>query len=247
MFAGSRVRGCAGSRGNLFTTHEFTNSGICNMNIILLGPPGAGKGTQAKVLSQRLNVPHISTGDLLRQNVSTGTDLGKSAQEFMNKGMLVPDELVTRMLVERFKVPGCEKGFILDGYPRTLNQAKSLDTILSDRKTGIDLVVYLDASEEVIIQRITGRLVCRACGENFHRINMPPKINMECDKCGGQLYQRSDDKEETIRQRLEVYRKEVSSLIEYYQAEGKLKRVSADDDAELVLNKIIEMAQDTAR
>ncbi len=217
------------------------------MNIVLLGPPGAGKGTQAKVLAQKLNLPHISTGDLLRQNVSSGTELGKKAKDFMNKGMLVPDELVNQMLIERFKVPGCEGGFILDGYPRNLSQAKSLDGILQDRHTAIDLVVYLDASDAVIVQRISGRLVCGACGENFHMTNMPPKTPMVCDKCGGKLFQRSDDTAATVTQRLAVYKNEVASLIEYYQSSGKLNRVSADGEAEEVLNKIIGMAQDLRR
>ncbi|MDD2702593.1 MAG: adenylate kinase [Candidatus Omnitrophica bacterium] len=217
------------------------------MNIILLGPPGAGKGTQAKVLAQRLNFPHISTGDLLRQNVSAGTELGKKAKDFMNKGMLVPDELVNQMLVERFKVPGCENGFILDGYPRNLSQAKALDAILKDRRTGIGLVVYLDASDSVIIQRISGRLVCSACGESFHITNMPPKIPMVCDKCKGKLYQRSDDTADTVKQRLAVYKNEVSSLIDYYQSGGILNRVSADGEAEEVLNTIVKMVQDLRR
>ncbi|MFA5362020.1 MAG: adenylate kinase [Candidatus Omnitrophota bacterium] len=217
------------------------------MNIVLLGPPGAGKGTQAKVLAQRLNLPHISTGDLLRQNVSSGTELGKKAKDFMNKGVLVPDDLVNQMLIARFKVPGSENGFILDGYPRNLSQAKSLDGILKDRHTEIGLVVYLDASDDVIIQRISGRLVCSACGESFHITNMPPKIPMVCDKCKGKLYQRSDDTVDTVKQRLAVYKNEVASLIDYYQSCEKLNRVSADGEAETVLDTIIKMVQDLPR
>jgi adenylate kinase len=217
------------------------------MNIVLLGPPGAGKGTQAKVLAQRLNLPHISTGDLLRHNVSSGTELGKKAKDFMDKGMLVPDELVNQMLIERFKVPGIEKGFILDGYPRNLSQAKSLDVILKDRQTEIGLVVYLDASDEVIIQRISGRLVCSACGDNYHITNMPPKVPMVCDKCKGKLYQRSDDTVDTVKQRLSVYKNEVSSLIDYYKSCEKLNRVSADGEADKVLNTVITMVQELRR
>jgi len=212
------------------------------MRIILLGPPGAGKGTQAKTLAERLNLPHISTGDILRQNVSGGTDLGKQAKSYMDKGALVPDNLVTRMLEKRIGEPGTKKGFILDGYPRNINQAKALDNMLTQKNIDIDFVVYLDTSEPVIIQRLTGRLVCKTCGANFHIKNMPPKIDMLCDKCGGNLYQRTDDKEETIKTRLEVYKKEVFSLIQYYEASRKLHRISADEEADIVLNKIVHLA-----
>lgn len=214
------------------------------MRIILLGPPGAGKGTQAKVLAARLNLPHISTGDLLRQNVSSDTPLGKEAKDFMLKGLLVPDELVKDMLVERFSRTDVARGFILDGYPRNLNQAETLDGILKEKKMPLDKVFYLDTSEPVIIQRLSGRLVCRNCGFNFHRQNMPPKKAGICDACAGQLYQRQDDKEVTIKKRLEVYRQEASPLIEYYTARQMLYRVQADEEAEIVLNKIIQLSQE---
>lgn len=215
------------------------------MRIILLGPPGAGKGTQAKTLAQRLKLAHISTGDILRQNVSEGTALGgKLARDFMNKGALVPDELVTRMLKSRLGQPDIEKGFILDGYPRNINQAKALDDMLKKINTAIDLVIYLDTSEPVIIQRLSGRLVCSACGANFHTENMPPKVNMACDTCGGKLYQRSDDRDETIKKRLQVYLKESSVLIQYYNDKHKLCRLSADGDKTIVLNRIIELAKE---
>jgi len=213
------------------------------MRIILLGPPGAGKGTQAKALSHRLNLPHISTGDLLRQNVSSGTELGKQAKDFMNKGILVPDDLVTRVLIQRIEQPDIKAGFILDGYPRNINQAKALDDMLSARDMGIEVVLYLDTSEAVIIQRLSGRLVCSLCGANFHIKNMPPKKDMICDNCGGRLYQRSDDKEETIKKRLEVYLEETSGLIRYYEARQKLYRISADEEAEIVLNNIIHLVE----
>jgi adenylate kinase len=213
------------------------------MNLILLGPPGAGKGTQAIRLAKALNIPHISTGDLLRENVKKATDLGKEAKNFMERGLLVPDELVARMLSERFDSSDAKNGFILDGYPRNINQAKTLDEMLSQRKMAVDAVVYLDSSEPVIIQRLSGRLVCAKCAANFHTTNMPPKVKGVCDICGGSLYQRTDDKEETIRKRLEVYRREVASLIDYYGKNGKLHRLSADEDAGLVLNKIIDLAR----
>jgi len=213
------------------------------MRIILLGPPGAGKGTQAKQLAKKLNLPHISTGDLLRHNVSSGTDLGKRAQDFMQKGLLVPDELVAQMLLQRIGQPDVKKGFILDGYPRNLNQAETLDEMLKNKDMFIDLAIYLDSSESVIIQRLSGRLVCSACGANFHIKNMPSKANMVCDYCGGKLFQRPDDQEETIKKRLEVYQKETSRLVRYYDSQKKLHRLSADEDAGVVLDKIIQITQ----
>jgi adenylate kinase len=213
------------------------------MIMVLLGPPGAGKGTQAKVLAQRLKLVHISTGDILRQNVAEATNLGKQAKDFMDKGMLVPDELVTHMLSERLKRPDVKNGCILDGYPRNLNQAKVLDNILKESTMAVDVVVYLDTSAQVIIQRLSGRLVCRSCGENFHAQNMPPKVANICDKCHGALYQRSDDNSETIKQRLTVYKNEVRELAKYYHQSGKLERVVADEDAGVVLDKILQLAR----
>jgi adenylate kinase len=214
------------------------------MRIVLLGPPGAGKGTQAKQLAKRLALPHISTGDILRQNVAGQTTLGKLAQDYMNKGLLVPDELVTKMLSDRFDQPDVKKGFILDGYPRNLNQAKVLDEILKQKNMKIDLVIDLDCSEVVIIQRLSGRLVCRKCGANFHKTNMPPKASGICDICGGQLYQRADDNVETIKKRLLVYRDEVSALIEHYQQHGLLKQVKADGQADLVLEEMLRLVSE---
>lgn len=211
--------------------------------IILLGPPGAGKGTQAKALAEKLQLPHISTGDILRQNVSQGSALGNQARDFMNKGGLVPDELVTQMLNQRINQSDTDRGFILDGYPRNINQAKALDNMLEKRKMEINAVIYLDTSEPVIIQRLSGRLVCAVCGANFHIKNMPPRVNMTCDNCGGKLYQRNDDKNETIKKRLQVYLEESSPLIQYYSDKQKLYRLSADEDKEVVLNKIIDLAK----
>jgi adenylate kinase len=208
------------------------------MYLVLLGPPGAGKGTQAKRLAEKLNLAHISTGDILRQNVKDGSILGKQAKGIMDKGLLVPDDLVAAMLDERFNNPDIRKGFILDGYPRTLFQAKTLDEILSRKKLAVDLVVYLNTSDEVIIKRLTGRLVCSKCGANFHVVNMSPKIAGLCDNCQGSLYQRSDDNEVTVRKRLEVYKNEVASLIKYYNQQNKLHSLNADLDALDVLEQI---------
>jgi len=214
------------------------------MNIILLGPPGAGKGTQAKVLAENIKLPHVSTGDLLRQNVSEGSELGHQAQEFMNKGELVPDTLVTQMLLARINEFDTREGFILDGYPRNLTQAKALDEDLKKRNRSIDIVFYLDASEEVIIQRLSGRLVCSKCGRNFHITNMPPKVSMVCDKCGSPLYHRSDDNEATIKNRLEVNREESRPLIQYYQKKKKLRSILADKDPQVVLQEMVRLIDD---
>lgn len=212
------------------------------MYLVLLGPPGAGKGTQAKRLAERLDLAHISTGDILRQNVKAGTDLGKQAKGIMDKGLLVPDDLVAKMLDERFSNPDIKNGFILDGYPRTLSQAKTLDEILGNKKLAVDLVVYLNTSDAIIIKRLTGRLVCSKCGANFHVTNMPPKAKGLCDSCQSPLYQRSDDNEETVRRRLEVYKNEVASLIEYYTKAEKLHSLNADLDPGIVLEQIIELS-----
>ena len=212
------------------------------MYLVLLGPPGAGKGTQAKRLAERLALPHISTGDILRRNVKDGTGLGKQAKGIMDKGLLVPDDLVAKMLDERFNNPDIKKGFILDGYPRTLAQAGTLDEILSRKKLAVDLVVYLNTSDEIIIKRLTGRLVCSKCGANFHAVNMPPKVKGVCDSCQGSLYQRSDDNEMTVRKRLEVYKNEAASLIEYYNRAKKLHRLNADLDPAVVLEQIIALS-----
>lgn len=209
------------------------------MRIILLGAPGAGKGTQAKTLAGKLRLVHISTGDLLRENVSQGTDLGRQAKDFMNKGLLVPDDLVTEMIIKRIDNSDALGGFILDGYPRNIKQAISLDESLKIRNKTIDFVIDLAASEPVIIQRLSGRLVCSRCNGNYHIKNMPPKTTGICDSCGSPLYQRLDDKEETIRKRLEVYKKESAPLIQYYRTKQKLYQVCADDEPDVVIDNII--------
>ncbi len=211
------------------------------MKIILLGPPGAGKGTQATVLSREYKIPHISTGDILREAVKAELPLGLKARSYMEKGELVPDEIVTGIVVERLKKDDSRKGFILDGFPRTLQQAKDLEKALSKERAKIDAVLYFETSPKVAIERLSGRRVCTKCGFNFHVKNIPPKREGICDHCGGKLIQRPDDKEETVLHRLKVYEEQTKPLIEYYKAIGILRRVSGDLDVKSlfkVLSKI---------
>jgi len=210
------------------------------MKLILLGPPGAGKGTQSVVLAKKYAIPHISTGDILRESIKAGQPLGLQAKSYMDKGELVPDEVVTGIVAERLKQPDAKKGFILDGYPRTLKQALDLDSALISIRSGIDMVLYFETSEETAITRLTGRRVCRKCGFNYHIKNIPPQKEGICDKCGGELFQRPDDKEETVRNRLKVYAAQTAPLIDHYAKTGKLKKVSGDanvDELFTVLSK----------
>ncbi len=198
------------------------------MRVILLGPPGAGKGTQAVSIAQQAGLPHISTGDMFRAALKQGTPLGLQAKGYMDKGELVPDDVVVAMVRERIVQPDCAGGFLLDGFPRTLPQAEKLDETLTAAGLGIDLVLNMVCSPDTIVGRLTGRRVCRACGAIFHVRNMPPKKDGVCDVCSGELYQRDDDQEATIMNRLDVYERSTSGLIEYYRSRGLLKDVNAD-------------------
>ena len=198
------------------------------MRLILLGPPGAGKGTQSVELSKRYGVPHISTGDILRESVKAGLPLGLRAKSYMDKGELVPDDVVIGIVRERLKSPDTKKGFILDGFPRTVKQAVGLDEALKDIHSGIDMVIYFETSSKVAIERLTGRRVCKNCGFNYHVKNMPPKKEGICDKCGSALYQRPDDNESTVANRLKVYEAETKPLVDYYAKQSILKKVSGD-------------------
>jgi len=211
------------------------------MNIVLLGGPGSGKGTQAVRLSKELKLVHMSTGDMLREAVKANSGLGIKAKNFMEKGQLVPDDLVINLIFERVNRPDALTGFILDGFPRNLAQAKSLDEILKTKNVGIDRAINLSASEKTIVQRLSGRRVCTKCGANFHIVNMPPKIDSICDNCGEKLYQRKDDNEETIKQRLAVYLKENAALLDYYKKQNKLIEVDANFPAEVVNQQIIDL------
>lgn len=196
-------------------------------NIVLLGPPGAGKGTQATLLTARYGIPHISTGDIFRTNLKEQTPLGKQAEEYMNKGLLVPDDLVCDLVEDRLTWDDCKEGFLLDGFPRTIVQAERFDAFLE--KQGIELTAVLDmeAPEELLIPRISGRRVCKNCGKVYHVVNMPTKVEGVCDVCGGEVYQRKDDAEETVHARLAVYEEQTRPLTEYYRRTDRLITIDA--------------------
>jgi adenylate kinase len=208
------------------------------MNIILIGPPGAGKGTQATRMIDRLQVPQISTGDMFRAAVKEGTPMGKKAKEYMDKGALVPDDVVIGVVKERFQKPDCKKGFILDGFPRTLEQAKALDGLLKDLGTKLDHVVVIEVPDDYLVKRLTGRRTCKGCNYMHHIEFDPPKKAGVCDKCGSELYQRDDDKEETIRQRLTNYHSQTSPLIDYYGKQNIVRKINGTLSMEKVQDEI---------
>ena len=201
------------------------------MKLVFLGPPGAGKGTQASMVCQRFAIPHISTGDMLRAAIANGTETGMKAKVFMDRGQLVPDEVLIEMVRERLNEKDCEKGFLLDGFPRTVDQAEALEGIAAP-----DVVVDVDVADEKLLDRLTGRRVCEKCGESFHVAKIgDAKV---CSHCGGTLIQRDDDKPETIKNRLDVYEKNTSPLVEYYRGQNILKVVDGDRDADVVYNEV---------
>lgn len=208
------------------------------MKLILLGAPGAGKGTQAKLLCEKYNIPQISTGDILRQAVKDETALGREAKEYMEKGLLVPDGIILGIVKERLAQADCENGYILDGFPRTLVQAKALQEGLKARGEDIDWAVSLEVDHEKIISRLCGRRVCSDCGQGYHIVFQPPQSDNRCDKCSGELYQRKDDKEETIRERLRQYQDQTSPLIDYYQQLNKLKSINGSGEIEEIFDRI---------
>lgn len=202
--------------------------------VIFLGPPGAGKGTQAKLVASRFNVPHLSTGDMLRDNVSRGTELGLLAKPVMERGELVSDALVLRMVEERIARPDCRNGFVFDGFPRTVAQAEALDGILAKQGIGAPAVIYFNVAEDVLMRRLTGRRTCKACGEIYNIYDRPPKVEGRCDADGGDLVQRADDKPEVIRERLAAYDRQTKTLVDYYRSQGVLHEVDGAASMEAV-------------
>jgi adenylate kinase len=205
------------------------------MKIILLGPPGAGKGTQAQFIQNKFKIPQISTGDILRENVKKNTPLGLKAKYYMDKGELVPDDIMIELIKNRLGSSDCSNGYILDGFPRTVSQAEALDKAIED---GIDAVIFFDVKDETLIERLTLRRVCPNCGAVYHLKYAPPKFDNKCDNCQSELYQRSDDKEEVIRKRLEVYRKDTKPLIEYYEKRNILYRINGEEVPSVVQSQI---------
>ena len=211
------------------------------MKIIMLGAPGAGKGTQAQMIADKYNIPHISTGDIFRANIKNGTELGKKAKEFMDKGLLVPDELTVELLLDRVANEDCKDGYVLDGFPRTIPQADVLDKELTKLGDKVDFAVNVDGPDENIVRRMSGRRACLKCGATYHIEHIPPKTEGICDKCGSELVQREDDKPETVQNRLSVYHEQTQPLIEYYDKKNILKTVDGTKDMQEVFNEIVNI------
>ena len=211
--------------------------------IILLGAPGSGKGTQAKKLSAAYSTPQISTGDMLREAVKNGTEMGRQAKGFMDQGALVPDEVVIGIVKDRLREKDCGKGFILDGFPRTIPQAQALDRVVKELGKEITSVLSLEVDEGELMERLCGRRTCSGCGAMYHVRFNPPKSEGTCDKCGGSLFQREDDKEETIRARLVNYKKSTEPLIEYYRGTGKIRTVRASGEIDAIFQNILKILQ----
>ena len=211
------------------------------MKIIMLGAPGAGKGTQAKKIADKYQVPHISTGDIFRANIKNGTELGKKAKEYMDQGLLVPDELVVDLVVDRLAQEDCANGCVLDGFPRTIPQAEALDAALAAKGEAIDYAIDVDVPDENIINRMSGRRACVACGATYHIVHIPTKVEGVCDRCGESLILRDDDKPETVKKRLDVYHAQTQPLIDYYTAKNVLKSVDGTVDMEEVFQAIVNI------
>ena len=211
------------------------------MKIIMLGAPGAGKGTQAQMIAEKFNIPHISTGDIFRANIKNGTELGKKAKEFMDKGLLVPDELTVQLLLDRVANEDCKNGYVLDGFPRTIPQADVLDSELTKLGDKVDYAVNVDVPDENIVRRMSGRRACLKCGATYHIEHIPPKTEGIGDKCGSELVQRDDDKPETVQNRLSVYHEQTQPLIDYYDKKNILKTVDGTKDMQEVFNDIVNI------
>lgn len=213
------------------------------MRLVLLGAPGAGKGTQAKKLIEKYGIPQISTGDILRKAVADGTPLGKEAKSYMDSGGLVPDSVVIGLVKERIAQDDCKKGYILDGFPRTIPQAEALDKVLADMNAPLDTALVVDVDMDILMKRLTGRRTCKGCQQMYNIHFGPPKKEGACDKCGGELFQRADDKEETIKNRLSVYEKSTAPLIDYYGNKNILKSVEGMGSVDDIFNKVCKILE----
>lgn len=213
------------------------------MKIIMLGAPGAGKGTQAKMLADKYGIPHISTGDIFRANIKNETELGKKAKEYMDQGLLVPDELTCNLVVDRIQQEDCKKGYILDGFPRTIPQAEALDKALTELNDKIDYAINVEVPDENIVGRMSGRRACVGCGATYHIVYNPTKEEGVCDRCGKELILRDDDKPETVQKRLNVYHEQTQPLIDFYKNKGVLKEVDGTIDMNDVFNAIVKVLE----
>lgn len=211
------------------------------MKIIMLGAPGAGKGTQAKQIAGKYSIPHISTGDIFRANIKNGTELGKKAKEYMDQGLLVPDELTCDLVMDRIQQDDCKNGFVLDGFPRTIPQAEALDAALTKIGEKMDYAIDVDVPDENIVSRMSGRRACLDCGATYHIVSLPPKTEGKCDHCGSDLVLRDDDKPETVQKRLTVYHEQTQPLIDYYKNQGILKSVDGTQPMESVFTAITDI------
>ena len=209
------------------------------MKIIMLGAPGAGKGTQAKMIADKYGVPHVSTGDIFRANIKNGTELGMEAKKYMDQGLLVPDELTVKILLDRVSQPDCKNGYVLDGFPRTIPQAEVLDKALAELGESIDYAIDVDVPDENIVKRMSGRRACVSCGATYHVVHVPPKKEGICDRCGSELILRDDDKPDTVKNRLDVYHKQTQPLIDFYTKKGVLKTVDGTVDMQDVFKAIV--------
>lgn len=211
------------------------------MKIIMLGAPGAGKGTQAKKIADRYQIPHISTGDIFRANIKEGTELGRKAKSYMDQGLLVPDELTLELIMDRFQNPDCANGYVLDGFPRTIPQAEALTAALEKNGNSIDYAINVEVPDENIITRMSGRRACLACGATYHVVYAPTKEEGVCDRCGEKLVLRDDDKPETVKKRLDVYHSQTQPLIDYYTKQGKLAEVDGTQSVDAVFDAIVKI------
>lgn len=226
---------------------RLTNGrGGVQVNLLFMGPPGAGKGTQAERIVEEFGIPHISTGDAFRLAMSQGTPLGVQAKGFVDQGLLVPDEITNGIVKERLQGPDCSKGFLLDGFPRTLSQAEALDDILASLGKQIDHVINLIVDRDLLLGRLTGRRICKSCGATYHVMFNPPQVENVCDKCSGDLYQRSDDNEEKVGTRLDEYSNKTAPLLDYYSKKGLLRGVNGEQDIDLVTSDISSLVRGQA-